>query len=396
MAEKAKLSTAPYKGVRDFYPEDMRIRQYLFETIRETVESFGFEEYDASILEPAELYESKTSEEIVNEQTYTFTDRGDRRVTLRPEMTPTAARMVAGRERELAFPLRWYSLPNLFRYERPQRGRLREHIQLNADIFGSNSIEADIEIISLAHAILLAFGATEDMFKIRVNHRGALKKTLMEHMSEDEAEKELSKMDKGKSDAELSITIPKETENIITALTERGIHNVHFDHSLVRGFSYYTGTIFEVFDTSEENNRSLFGGGRYDNLTALFGGRAIPAVGFGMGDVTLRDFLETHNLLSDIPKDIKVFIATLDIDNTEFYPLVEKLRQNTIPTEINISHKKIGDQIKIAEAHNATHLIVIGEQELSEEKITIRNLATREEKTFSFGDLAHHIEFILQ
>ena len=172
MAEK-KLSTDPYKGVRDFYPDDMAVQRYMFSVWEQTAERFGYERYDASVLEPADLYKAKgaENEEMVNEQTYTFTDRGDREVTLRPEMTPTVARMIAGKRRELAFPVRWYSIPNLFRYERTQRGRLREHWQLNCDIFGTDDYSADIEIIALAHQIFMNFGADESMFKILINDK---------------------------------------------------------------------------------------------------------------------------------------------------------------------------------------------------------------------------------
>ena len=171
-----KLKTESYKGVRDFYPEDMAIQRYIFDTWSKTAESFGYERYDASILEPSDLYKSKGAEnaEIINDQSYTFIDRGEREVTLRPEMTPTVARMVAGKKRELKFPLRWYSIPNLFRYERPQRGRLREHWQLNCDLFGGNDYIADVEIIALAYQTLIDFGATPDMFEIQVNDRALM------------------------------------------------------------------------------------------------------------------------------------------------------------------------------------------------------------------------------
>ena len=165
------ISTEPYKGVRDFYPEDMYIQKYIFQKMRETVESFGYIEYGASILEPSELYQAKSGEEIVNDQTYSFKDRGDRDVTLRPEMTPTVARMVTARRRDLAFPLRWYSIPNLFRYEQPQRGRVREHFQLNVDLFGSESINADLEVIKIAYQIMKNFGAKDSDFQIRINDR---------------------------------------------------------------------------------------------------------------------------------------------------------------------------------------------------------------------------------
>src|SRR3990167_341470 len=174
MTREKKLSTEPYKGVRDFYPEDQFIQRYIFEHMERICELFGYEEYSASLLEPAELYRSKTSEEIVNEQTYTFTDRGGREDTRRPELTPTFARMIAARAREIALPARWYSIPNVFRYERPQRGRLREHWQLNADIIGAPGVEADAEIIAVAHGVLRSLGADERDFEIRVSDRRIL------------------------------------------------------------------------------------------------------------------------------------------------------------------------------------------------------------------------------
>src|SRR5438309_11103942 len=156
------LPTQPYKGARDFYPDDKRLQKYIFGKLRESVEKFGYEEYDAPVLEPLELYLAKTGEEIVNEQTYTFEDRGGRKVAIRPEMTPTVSRMVAAKRQELAYPLRWYSIPNLWRYERPQRGRLREHWQLNVDLFGLPGIEAEHEIINVVDTIFQSFGATQE------------------------------------------------------------------------------------------------------------------------------------------------------------------------------------------------------------------------------------------
>lgn len=249
----SKLDTAPYKGVRDFYPEDMAVQNYIFDTWRKIAEQFGYEEYSASLLEPTEIYTEKSGLEIINEQTFTFTDRGDRRVTLRPEMTPTLARMVAARRRSLKFPLRWYSIPNLFRYERSQRGRRREHWQLNCDLMGMAGIEAEKEIVSLAYMIMKEFRAKDDDFEIRINN----------------------------SNIEDFRTIGS---------------NFVFDPSLARGQTYYTGMVFEIFDSNKENTRAIAGGGRYDNLLEVFGVEPVPIVGFGMGDITLRDFLETHNL----------------------------------------------------------------------------------------------------
>src|SRR5487761_317348 len=179
------LSTQPYKGARDFYPEDKRLQDYLFGVMQAVVQRFGYEEYDAPILEPIELYLAKTGEEIVNEQTYTFTDRGDRQVVIRPEMTPTVSRMVAAHRQELVYPLRWYSIPNLWRYERPQRGRLREHWQLNVDIFGVEGIEAEQEVIMLADAIFQSFGAKHDMYTIKLNSRKFVNHILREYLGLD-------------------------------------------------------------------------------------------------------------------------------------------------------------------------------------------------------------------
>ncbi|MDP2651452.1 MAG: ATP phosphoribosyltransferase regulatory subunit [bacterium] len=249
----SKLDTSPYKGVRDFYPEDMTIQNYIFGVWHKVAKSFGYEEYSASILEPTEIYTEKSGSEIVNEQTFTFTDRGERSVTLRPEMTPTLARMVAARRRNLKFPLRWYSIPNLFRYERSQRGRRREHWQLNCDLLGINGLEGDKEIISMAYAIMKEFGANDTDFEIRMNNANV---------------------------SDFSDIAP----------------NVVYDPELARGQAYYTGMVFEIFDTNKENSRSVAGGGRYDNLLEIFDVEPIPTVGFGMGDITVRDFLETHKL----------------------------------------------------------------------------------------------------
>ncbi len=310
MSESKKLSTEPYKGVRDFYPEDMAIQNYIFDTWKEAAKEFGYVEYAASILEPAELYKAKgeRNEEIVNEQMYTFIDKGEREVALRPEMTPTLARMVAARRKGLKLPLRWFSIPNCFRYERPQRGRKREHWQLNCDIMGIAGIDAEVEIISLAHKIMMKFGAKNEDFEIHINSRKILEETYgkkmfflldrKEKMSDEEFQVEWSKLsDTPYKDAEPN----EEIKQIIDALSEKGI-KVKFSSSLTRGFDYYTGMVFEVFDTNPENKRSLFGGGRYDNLLEMFGVEPLPTVGFGMGDVTMRDFLETHDLL---PKELK-------------------------------------------------------------------------------------------
>ncbi|PIQ68369.1 MAG: histidine--tRNA ligase [Candidatus Taylorbacteria bacterium CG11_big_fil_rev_8_21_14_0_20_46_11] len=316
---KQPVSTDPYKGVRDFYPEDMAIQNYIFDTWKKVCKEFRFQEYATSLLEPAELYRSKGggSDEIVNEQMFTFTDRGEREVALRPEMTPSLARLVAGRRKSLKFPLRWFTIANCFRYERPQRGRRREHWQLNADMMGISGIEAEAEIISLAYKIMKAFGAKDEDFEIRINDRKVIfeifepilrdktqwsevcrfldRRPKLSPEEQEEGNKKYFIRPFTEDDAK-KLHDSKMLGEIARNLKLKGILNFKLDEHLMRGFDYYTGMVFEVFDTDPENKRSLFGGGRYDNLLEMFGVDPVPTVGFGMGDVTIRDFLETHKL----------------------------------------------------------------------------------------------------
>ena len=414
-----KLSTKQYKGVRDFYPPAMAVQQYIFNRWSETAERFGFERYDASILEPATLYKAKGAEnaELVNDQTYTFTDRGEREVTLRPEMTPTAARMVAACARELTLPLRWYSIPNLFRYERNQRGRLREHWQLNCDIFGSSDLAADVEIIALGHQILLDFGATESMFEIRLNNRQRMAAIyndfgitdgeqitkitrLNDHLHKlpaTEYRAELGEIVDDKAVARdiyarLQAKDSEADDPVMQGLAALDITNVTYDLTLARGFDYYTGTIFEFFDTADENNRSLLGGGRYDNLTALFGGQKIPGVGFGFGDVTMRDFLTTHKLLPDKLTAPKLLIIpnepNLNIDGQK---IAKKFRAKGITTAVDLSDKKLKKKLSQADAASVDYVLVFGEDELASENYTLKNLTKKTEECDRLEELAAYL-----
>ena len=397
-----KLSTEPYKGVRDFYPADMAIQNYIFEKWKKTAESFGYEEYGASVLEPADMYRAKSGEEIVNEQTYTFTDRGEREVTLRPEMTPTVARMVVAKKRELAFPLRWYSIPNLFRYEQPQRGRVREHWQLNVDLFGVDSIEADIEVISLAYQVMKDFGAKDEDFEIRVNSRDLLRGMFKGKLKNEEdlpkavrlldrrqkmrpAEFDAAMKELTTSPVDMSIVADGKVGKILANFKELGIHNVRFDPTLARGFDYYTGIVFEIYDTSPENRRALFGGGRYDDLTSLFGGDKIPAVGFGMGDVTIRDFLEVHGLLPKTKGSADYYICVMSEAEAAFAEkIASDLRKNSPAggsrVAVDFTYKKIGDQIKGADKRGIPNVIVVGAEEVKNGKVKVKNLETGIEK----------------
>lgn len=417
MNEREPLSTEPYKGVRDFYPADWAKLGAAFGTIRRTLALWGFEEYGASPLERAELYESKTSEEIVNEQTYTFEDRGGRRVTLRPEMTPTFARMVAAKRRELPLPLRWYSFPNVFRYERPQRGRLREHYQLNVDLAGIADTRADGEIIVIAHALLTALGARNSDFSIRLNSRPLLQAAMKAagFVNAEEVKAYSRLLDrKNKISAEeytaglggrpdpLSViargtdakTIEEEAKltGLLAAFTARGMDNVVLDPTIVRGFDYYTGTVFEVFDTNPENPRSLFGGGRYDGLVGMFGGDPIPCVGFGMGDVTLMDFLETHGLTPTAVTAPEVYLGTpSEEDYGQAQDFATTLRASGIRTIVNASRKSLGDQIRDAARRGIPYFIAYGAQEASSGSLRVKSLETGDEQEVWVDEIAKYI-----
>jgi histidyl-tRNA synthetase len=392
-------STEPYKGVRDFYPEDKFYLRYILDTFAKIAQSFGYEEYDASILEPAEMYKGKTSEEIINEQAYTFVDRGGREVILRPEMTPTVARLVAGRRRELGYPLRLFSNPNCFRYEKPQRGRLREFWQFNADMFGMSGVEADAEIVALGYRCFMAFGASADMFTIQINSREVINEIFVKHeiiaydqiaiMGIIDRKNKMTAVEFNEKigiiigDTETCRGFLAEYENIaqhpsftalLTLLAAQGIMNVVVDPYMVRGFQYYTGFVMECVDTDPANRRALFGGGRYDQLLTLFGAEPVPTVGFAIGDVTARDFLETHNLLPKYTPATRAMICYEGVEkSTRAQQLATDLRAAEVNIAVNATGKKLGDQFKNAEKLSIPFCIVI-----EESGFTVKNVATRE------------------
>lgn len=423
--KKIKLSTEPYKGVRDFYPADMAVQNYIFSKMRKTVESFGYVEYGASILELTELYEAKSGEELIKEQTYTFKDRGDRSVTLRPEMTPTLARMIAGKRRELSFPLRWYSIPNAFRYERPQRGRVREHWQLNADLFGGSEIDADVEIISLAYQILKDMGAKDEDFEIKINFAGVLAqylKTKFElsdenintlikiidrysKISNEDFEKRTKEILGGKTSELLDILKKRNISEFnnykeieyLSELKNKLKIEITIDPFLTRGFDYYTGVVFEVYDTNPENNRSMFGGGRYDNLLEIFGAEKVPAVGFGMGDVPVKNFLEVRNLIPEYISTANLMLCTLAEENMQYaQKLASKLRVDGVNVAVDLSNKKVGDQIKLADKKNIPFVICIGEEEEKSGKFKLKELKTSEENEVNENEIKIKVRPLLQ
>jgi len=421
------LPTQPYKGARDFYPEDKRLQKYMFNLMRRVAESYGYEEYDAPILEPLELYLAKTGDEIVNEQTYTFEDRGGRKVAIRPEMTPTVSRMVAAKRQELGYPLRWYSIPNLWRYERPQRGRLREHWQLNVDIFGVDSLLAEAEVIQVADGIFKAAGATHDMYSIRINSRKLMDYILKEYlgldgvqqhtiaklidrmhkmppdtfMAEADAVFTPSQRDEGSSNKLIGLlrtttierlpeavrnhAAAKELQQLLSTLKEADVTNVHFDLTIMRGFDYYTGVVFEIFDENPDNNRSMLGGGRYDGLVGLFGVEPVPTVGFGFGDVTLENFLKGHDLMPPLRPETDVYVILIGNTYAEAQGVIREMREAGTNVAIDTSGGKVDKQIKTAVKKGVHYAMFIGERDLKDEQYEIKNLLTGVSEKHSVG-----------
>jgi histidyl-tRNA synthetase len=353
------ISPQPYKGTRDFYPAQLLKRNYIFEVWRQTLQSFGYQEYDASIMENAEIYLIKSGEELGSKQLYSFVDKGDRKVALRPEMTPSLARIVANKFGELKFPLRWFSIPNCFRYERPQKGRLREFWQLNVDLVGKPAGLVDLEILFLAGKLVSAFGATPEMFQIRFNHRQILdnwltqyeliefkeliyatlddwfkltleqnQTKLAEQLNPEQITKIVDLCSKQNQPWQDYLTLAEELPEVKLILETLPLIapeiNFEFTPTIIRGLAYYTGLVFEGFSLKAESPRAIFGGGRYDNLMDLFGKKA-EAIGFGLGEVPFGDFLDDWNLLPELKQTQKTGIILLNPDS------VVQLYQQTIP-----------------------------------------------------------------
>lgn len=418
------LSTSSYKGTRDLYPEDMRVRNYIFSKWRQVVESFGYEEYDAPMLEPLELYAAKSGQEIVNDQTYRFTDRGEREVAIRPEMTPSVARMVAARRQEIALPARLYSISNFMRYERPQKGREREFWQLNFDLFGVEGIKADIEILSLSSAVVKSFNATDDMFTIRISDRQWIDFVMRSYLGLDETRSlamvklfdRFEKMDRssfneqaadifGADDATDGINkinsllvsniedLPAEVRGaefasirvVIEELAKRGVTNVTFDPTLMRGFDYYTGIVFEIFDEAPENRRAMFGGGRYDGLVGLFGVEDLPVVGAAPGETMFVEFLTAHDLLPNLQPTPQVTV--LELGDADSSSVVTELRTNGIRVTVDFTNRKLDRKIKAAVKAGVSYVMFVGNDELTSGNFPLKNLVNGEQNTLDLEQI---------
>jgi histidyl-tRNA synthetase len=417
----------PYKGTRDFYPEDKYIQNYMFGVFADVVKKYGYLEYGAPILELSSLYQSKSSDEIISEQTYIFKDRGNREVVMRPEMTPSLARMVARQRQELVQPIRWFSIPNLFRYERPQKGRLREHWQLNVDMFGVEGIPAEHEMLSIIQDIMVAFGATKDDYIIRISDRRIINEIFQQlklnenqiplivalidkyhklgssaflaevkhHLTKEQInsglDHSLAALMQVKDIGELSDMFSLETtyelNKLIEKLEESDQVKVVFDPAIIRGFNYYTGIVFEVYDNDPQNSRALCGGGRYDELMGLFGVEKLPTVGFGWGDVSMYEFLSSRDLLPKRETEKSLRVLLLGRIYFEASSIISAIRNNGIVVAVDMTDRSLDKKLKAADKDGFENCLIIGEQELKSKKFTLKNLKNKSQDQLTLSKI---------
>jgi histidyl-tRNA synthetase len=409
-------STLP--GFRDFYPAEFAVRTHIMRAWREVARTYGFEEYDGPPLESLDLYTEKSGEEIVR-QLYNFEDKGGRQVALRPEMTPTLARMVGARAGALRKPIRWFSMPQLFRYERTQRGRLREHFQWNVDILGEDDIAADVEVLAVAIAALRALGLTAGDIVARYNDRRLLEALLtgmgVPHDRLGATYAVVDKLgrephdrlrDRLRDEAGLGERLAGELLEVFAApelssFRERfGAHEAvarelervsdyeqrladmglaaftRFDPAIVRGLAYYTGTVFEIFDRQGEL-RAICGGGRYDRLLASVGGADLPGVGFGMGDVVLTELLRDRNLLPDTAPRVDVYVVAMGAEQRPLLlRLAQAFRASGRSVLYGLKQASVGRQLKDANARGAAHVVLLGADEVARGTVQVRAMAS--------------------
>ena len=417
--------TQGVRGTRDFYPEDMRIRNWLFDRFHSAARSHGFEEYDAPVLESEELYTRKAGEEIVG-QLYNFEDKGGRKVALRPEMTPSLARMVMARAGALALPIKWYSIPQCWRYERTQRGRGREHYQWNVDIWGMNAVEADAELLSVLVQFFDSVGLSSEDLVIRISSRKVLEEVLgslgregeifaltcvivdkMDKLPEDVIEAQLSDLGLlsesistirsvlGITDLEsLSSALSSDSEALIelqslfSLCDSYGISDwVSFDASVVRGLAYYTGPVFEAHDRAG-NLRAICGGGRYDKLIGTLGGNDLPATGFGFGDMVVMELLADKGLLPELSTGVSDVVFGMGTElRGAAMQVAAKLRSAGRTVDLILEDKKMKWVFKHAERCGATRLVMVMPDEWAEGKVRIKDLDNGEESTVAMEDL---------
>jgi len=410
------------KGTRDFYPEDMAVRRWMFDIIRDVSTRFGYQEYDGPCLEFIDLYAAKSGEELVKEQAFVFSSRGDDMLTLRPELTPTLARMVAQQQYELPLPLRWWSIGPFWRYENPQRGRTREFFQWNIDLVGTESIIADAEIVAVAATFFKEAGLTPDQVSIYINNRRLMDKafSILEIKKKlrpivfrvvDKLDKLADKewrayaLDVGLSEVQVDglLTLlnnqelwqdSEELVQFFDLIKAFGVNEyISYNPKVIRGLDYYTGTVFEAFEKGGEG-RAILGGGRYDNLVADVGGRRMPGVGFAMGDVVMELVLRDAGVIPERLGNKPQIIVTLFDEMTlnESMAAAGTLRESGYRVVIYPEADKLGKQFKYADKLDIPVAVILGPDEINKGKIAVKNLKTREQITVPREYLIKQIE----
>ena len=423
------IDLQPVKGTRDFFPEEMRLRNWLFEIWRSASVQAGFEEYDTCVLEHEDLYIRKAGDEI-SKQLFSFEDKSGRRLSLRPEMTPSLARLILQHNKSLSFPIKWFSMPQCFRYERMTKGRRREHFQWNADIIGQPHILAEAEILMLLISACESMGLTKKEFKVFINDRRILNAILTQINVPEELHSTvlviLDKRDKISSEAlvamledtgmsakqvgqlneYLSNTDLKDLEENLSDTT--GVEQLHslmdmmdtagcsgylkFDISIVRGLSYYTGAVFEV-NSPEKKHRAICGGGRYDSLLSAFGGETVPAVGFGFGDVVVLDVLKEMGRFPELPRKLDYTIIPFASEQVGIaLKIAAELRMRGSVVDCNFSMKKMKKTMRQANESGAAKAILLFPEELAEDKVVIRDMILHEQKPVKIADLISKAE----
>ena len=418
------IDLRPVKGTRDFFPSELRLRNWLFEVWRKASLKAAFEEYDTCILEHEELYVRKAGDEISN-QLYSFEDKSGRKLSLRPEMTPSLARLVVQQTKSLAFPIKWFSIPQCFRYERMTKGRRREHFQWNADIIGQPKILAEVEILMLIISASEEMGLTSKDIKVFINDRRILNSILSQinvpnaihsevliimdkrdkissesmdnlleklglsrkqvlQLNEYLLESDLMNLEKKLKDAQGI----KDIQLLIKLIESAGYKNyLKFDISIVRGLSYYTGPVFEV-NSIKKQHRAICGGGRYNSLLSAFGKESVPAVGFGFGDVVILDVLKDLNRLPELSRQIDYTIIPYEDSQIGIaLKIAKNLRSRGLSVDCNFSMKKMKKSLQYANESGAKQAIMLFPEELSDEKVIIRNLHLREQNSVKISDL---------
>jgi histidyl-tRNA synthetase len=441
-----KLSTKPLRGMKDYYPSDLRETNWIIDNIRDVADNYSYEEFESPSLEPIEIFAAKSSNELVNEQSFIVEKKKGERLILIPELTPSLARMITAKRQELKKPIRWLSVPTCYRYERPQKGRRREFKQINMDILGENSLYADLEIFNIIVDIFSEFGATPEQFQIYYNNRRFIdsvcetilnvpkekiplvykildkadkmedleyEKFVLDNFQDEIIIQGISKLKEATtlkdllnrfediSEAFYDTTGYKELTSFIQLLEDAEISEYcTFSPKVVRGLDYYTGIVYEVFDTGKENIRSIFGGGRYDDLLSLFSDEKITGTGFGMGVLMFSLFLKTYNL---IPEEIRepdysdtIYIASISEDVSDYtLKLARMVRAEDFPCIVDYRFSNLKNQLSKANELGVLIVLIIGLKEMEQNEVTIKNMKTEEQETIQNYSLIDKIYDII-